>query len=407
MCNKKGDHLVGTLALLLALLAALIRGALAGTTGNLGGDLEEDLAKSSKVAPRLRHHGGIVGRSLAILEKVHDDSAATVSSSMLSQVIASGELLATLVALKGLLLGVERAVVSLEVFLTAESSVAEVTNEGLGRVLSERLLAATAVGGGGQGSRASLRARGSTRVLLGIGGSLGSLLVLTRLSVGSSVHDGGNSVVLLVVALLHTLVLVAVLAASGGGAGQGRELEGVVLVEREIFVSNEATVAERHNRGTSAGTGSANINGLLTSKVDKAVDKVVLRLKVGKLLKGGEAAGQRGVEVEGLGAGSLNLLNLDLVLAQSGQGKLGGQGGVASRDSEVPGIAEVDVTIRRRDGSRIGDRRGRQRRARCGGQEVAGGSTKRRDLAKLRFQVHCQIQVSPLNPTNGWVVKVR
>jgi hypothetical protein len=56
---------------------------------------------------------------------------------MLSQVVAARELLTALVALKRLLLGVERAVVSLEVLLATEASVAEITDEGLGRVLGQ------------------------------------------------------------------------------------------------------------------------------------------------------------------------------------------------------------------------------------------------------------------------------
>jgi hypothetical protein len=50
---------------------------------------------------------------------------------MLSQVVASGELLAALVALERLLLGVQRTVVALEVFLAAEAAVAEITDKGL------------------------------------------------------------------------------------------------------------------------------------------------------------------------------------------------------------------------------------------------------------------------------------
>lgn len=108
-------------------------------------------------------------------------------------------------------------------------------------------------------------------------------------------------------------------------------------------------MAERNDRRAGASTGAANINALLTSEVDKAVDKVVLGLEVGELLKGGKTAGQRSGEVKRLGAGDgdgLDLLSLDLFLAQS-QRKLGSESGVASRDGEVSGITEVDVTIRR------------------------------------------------------------
>jgi hypothetical protein len=48
--------------------------------------------------------------------------------------------------------------------------------------------------------------------------------------------------------LLHTLLLVAVLGStSRRRAGVRGELEGLVLVEREILVTNEATVAKGDN----------------------------------------------------------------------------------------------------------------------------------------------------------------
>jgi hypothetical protein len=81
-----------------------------------------------------------------------------MGAGVLGEVIAAGELLAALVALKGLLLGVERAVVSLEMLLTTKASVAKIADESLGGVLGQRLLAATAVGGGRE-SGSTLRAR--------------------------------------------------------------------------------------------------------------------------------------------------------------------------------------------------------------------------------------------------------
>jgi hypothetical protein len=55
---------------------------------------------------------------------------------MLRQVITAGELLAALVTLEWLVLSVEGPVMSLEVFLSAEAAVAELTDECFGRILS-------------------------------------------------------------------------------------------------------------------------------------------------------------------------------------------------------------------------------------------------------------------------------
>ena len=64
---------------------------------------------------------------------------------MLGQVVAAGELLAALVTFERLVVSVERSDVSLEVLLASESAVANIADEGLGRVFRERLLAATTV----------------------------------------------------------------------------------------------------------------------------------------------------------------------------------------------------------------------------------------------------------------------
>ncbi|KAI6766453.1 hypothetical protein HG531_011675 [Fusarium graminearum] len=238
----------GALALLLVLVASLVRRKLAGTARNLGGDLEEDLAVITIVVGR--YHRGIVGMRV-IIDQVHDDGAAAVGSGMLGQVIASGELLATLVTLKRLLLCVERAVVTLEVFLAAETAVAKIADKGLGGILGKRLLASSAVGRSGEGSRRTLGARGGTRVAT-LSSLVGRLLGVARVGSGSSnVHDG-SSVTLLRLSLLDTLVLVAIFRSTSGStggrrAGVRRELESLVLVKRQILVTNEATVAERDN----------------------------------------------------------------------------------------------------------------------------------------------------------------
>jgi hypothetical protein len=105
---------------------------------------------------------------------------------------------------------VERAVVALEVFLAAESAVAKITDKGLGRILGKRLLTPTAVGRSGKRSRGALRSGGGTRIA-GISSLVGRLLCVSGLgSRSSNVHDG-TGMVLVGVALLHTLLVVAIL----------------------------------------------------------------------------------------------------------------------------------------------------------------------------------------------------
>lgn len=273
-----------------------------------------------------------------IVDEVHHDGTATVGASVLSEVVAPRELLATLVALKRLLLSVKRAVVALEVLLTAEAAVAKIAHKGLGGILSEGLLTSSAVGGSGKRSGSSLGTAGGVGVTGSIGSLCGGLLGVARLGGGgSNVHDGSSDSL-----LLDALVLVAVLRL-GGRAGKGRELESLVLVKRQILVTNEAAVAERDDGRASAGTGTANLSRLISSEVDKAVHEVVLRLKVGEVLKGREAVGDSRVEIKGLGSDGLGL-NLDLV----DQRELRGEGSVDSgaRDGQIPGIAKVDVVVR-------------------------------------------------------------
>lgn len=85
---------------------------------------------------------------------------------MLSKVVGARELLAAFVALEGLILSVERAVVALEVFLSAEATGAECADERLGGILGQRLLAAAAAGAG-------LR-----RLSRGVGVGVGSVTVV-------------------------------------------------------------------------------------------------------------------------------------------------------------------------------------------------------------------------------------
>jgi len=70
-----------------------------------------------------------------------------VGALVLREVVAARELLTAVGALKGLVTGVEGAVVALQVLLAAEAARAESADEGLGRILGQRLLAAATASG--------------------------------------------------------------------------------------------------------------------------------------------------------------------------------------------------------------------------------------------------------------------
>jgi hypothetical protein len=79
------------------------------------------------------------------------NSASSVRTLVLGEVVTPGELLTAVSALERLVVSVKRAVVALEVFLTAEATRAESADEGLGRVVGKRLLATAAAGRGDRG----------------------------------------------------------------------------------------------------------------------------------------------------------------------------------------------------------------------------------------------------------------
>jgi len=158
------------------LLRKLVVGLLA-----LGGDHTAVVAAIHAV------HWLVHVRLSRLSEDAHNHGAGTVSALVLAEVVGARELLATVGALERLVVGVERAVVTLEVFLTTEATRAESADEGLGRVLSQRLLAATAggvatLGRSASGRLGSLRALGlDLRDLYsGVLGSLGSLVKACR-----------------------------------------------------------------------------------------------------------------------------------------------------------------------------------------------------------------------------------
>jgi len=120
-----------------------------------------------------------MGWKLAVFEDTHDDGTAAMCSCVLGEVIRPGELLATLVALKRLVMSMERAIVALEVLLATKAAGAESADEGLAGVFSQRLLATTAVGWGLRWSRAVCVSRSLSVITVvaiilgcGLGGAL-------------------------------------------------------------------------------------------------------------------------------------------------------------------------------------------------------------------------------------------
>ncbi len=227
---------------------------------------------------RRRRHG------LRVVNQVHDDGAGAMGARVLGEVVGARELLATVAALEGLVMGVERPVVALEVLLAAEPAVADVADEGLGRVLGQGLLASAAAGGSREGRRVDiLGARVGLGVVLGLGRiAAGALLVgrrglglgAARLRVGGGAHGDVARVPLALVP-----VGVAVLARVGGAkeAVGAKSVTGpkVFLVAAEVAGSAERQCVRARAR-------SADLNNGAVVQIDQAVDKVVLRIEIGE-----------------------------------------------------------------------------------------------------------------------------
>lgn len=176
--NQKGQRRENLLIALSLLLLEVVLGrvvtrlaatAAAARAGDGGSVVEEHGTKLAGVRrlalgaentrTDIRDVDGHLG-SHVVGHDAHDDGAGTVSALVLAEVVAAAELLATVGALKGLLTGVERAVVALEVLLTAEATRAESADKGLARVLGEGLLATAAGGRGGRRAGTVVIARG-------------------------------------------------------------------------------------------------------------------------------------------------------------------------------------------------------------------------------------------------------
>ena len=249
------------------------------------------------------------GHGLGIVEQVQGDGAGAVGASMLSEVVGTRELLAAFAAFERLVLGVKGSGVALQMFLTAEATVADLADERLGGIFSKGLLAAATVGGSrgvvGRGACVSGSGIGLGAVVGGLGSSAalvaGSLGLLGS-GVCGNVHDGQAGALGLLLPLV--LVRVAVAARVGGGS---KVQDVAVLKVLKVVFAPVAGLAKRLGVGRRARAAVDGKSGVL-AEVDQAVDKVVVRVEVGEILKGGEARGETveaGVaKAEGRGVGN-------------------------------------------------------------------------------------------------------
>lgn len=250
------------------------------------------------------------------------DSASSVGALVLREVVAPGELLTAVSALKGLVVSVKRAVVALEMFLAAEATGAESADKCLGWVVGERLLA-TAAASRSDGSGVLVRAGGD------------GVLGLT-LEVRFSLAEGGAG-------LLDCLPLDCghgVELASGGGERQA--VDKLLLEVGEALVAQEV-VFRREGAKVSALALVTEELGVVVGEVNKAVE-VVFAVELKEGLKGGkavEAEGLHRLNIVNLGSFTLeNNLMLLVTGAESDNGEFRG-----SRDGKIAGVAEVVLSL--------------------------------------------------------------
>jgi len=307
------------------LLGKLVVGLLA-----LGGD------HAAVVAAIYTVHWLVHVRLSRLSEDAHDHGTSTVSALVLAEVIRARELLAAVSALERLVVGVKRTVVTLKVFLTTEATRAESADEGLGRVLSQRLLATTAGSVAALGRSASGRL-GSLRALRGnLGhvhsGVLGSLSGLVKV---------GRSITLLVALALR-------LGHSSGRVlrdrvlrGGGREAAAGKLLIAEALLAEEAIVLNKTRGHLKTLTLAAvEVDGL-RAVVGSESSKLILNIKLEWKLESRQATevGEVGcLGNNGLCLGHAALHHAKVILASRESGK---SGVVSAADAEVPGVAHL------------------------------------------------------------------
>jgi hypothetical protein len=344
--EEHGAHL-GRVRRDAVLLGKLVVGLLA-----LGGD-------HAAVVATIHTVHWLVHVTIGLSENAHDHGTGTVSALVLAEVVRARELLAAVGALERLVVGVEGAVVALEVFLAAEAAGAECADEGLGRVLGEGLLAATARG------VATLRSANSG--LRGLGALAGSLRNLHSRVLG---RFGGLVEVGRGIALLAALALR--FGDSGSGVlrdrvlrGGGREAAAGELLIAEALFAEETVVLDKARGNVKTLTLAAvEVNGLGAGVGGKA-RKLILNVELkGKLERGEAEVG----EVCGVGDHGLSLVHVGLhqgvILLGSRESRE--RGVLNAANAKVPGVANLVL-----GDDRSGDRRRRRREAlNVAGREV-------------------------------------
>lgn len=308
---------------------------------------------------------GLVHMSLSGVGKdAHNHCAGTVGALVLAEVVRARELLAAVGALKGLVVGVERAVVTLQVFLTTEATRAESADEGLGRVVSQRLLAATA-GGVAVLRRSASSGLGALRVIMSRDRNLSSVLG----GLGGLV-EVGRSIALLAALALRLHDGSSRVLRDGVLGGSGREAATGKLLITEALLAEEAIVLDKAR-------GHVETLTLVAVEVDALVvvgseaGEVVLNVKLKGKLKGRKTTKVGELSLvgnDGMGVGVHGDVSLKhaVVLLAGAESREGGEFDVAN--SEVPGVADFIL------GS---DRPGNGRRRRGDGLGVAGGQVVR------------------------------
>ena len=184
----------------------------------------------------------LMRREFAVLQNPHDDCSTAMCTGVLSKIVRARELLTTLIAFKRLVLRVERAIVTLEVLLTAEAARAKSADKSLGRVFGQRLLAATTVGWGVLCLR-SICIAGDVIIISGAWLTLGcSGRSVLAIRVGVDVSVGLTKMLELKIAVRRAGALHLALSLLLAGTARSRVGEGRSRRGREARVSGVVVV---------------------------------------------------------------------------------------------------------------------------------------------------------------------
>jgi hypothetical protein len=311
-----------------------------------------------------------------------------VGTGMLSQIIRARELLATLVALKGLVLSVKRAVVTLQVFLATEATRAQGADKGLGWILSQGLLATAAVGGR---SRARRCVGGRVALMTVVGGGLGTragrdglLTFRGALAVSKTVK--------VEVGRVHAVVVTAVVRERRAGRGRKASTGSLLFVDGAEAVHTQEVLLFNGVELLSL----LRLVGDLFSEVDKAklvfgVELATERRLEGRVL-GGRVEGVGGL-VRGGNRQSGSRQSKFVFFVLGGEGRQGrellyssGQRDFESAGSQVAQVHKFGDRVRSRD-LRFRRGGGKRRRIAAAAERKLGITRMREDV---QFWLPCQ-----------------